>query len=87
MLHASNHILDRYAAGVEHTLAFWENYPDIHVLGINKSEEEKQKVEIATVKGAKIALLNYTYGTNGISLPAERGKKSFRCHSRCGADL
>ncbi|MBQ9915445.1 MAG: CapA family protein, partial [Clostridia bacterium] len=72
VLHASNHILDRQASGVEHTLAFWENYPGVRVLGINKSEEEKQQVEIATVKGANIALLNYTYGTNGISLPSDK---------------
>lgn len=70
VLHASNHVLDKGAAGVEHTLHFWKSYPGMRVLGINESEAEKQTVEIEEVKGAKLALLNYTYGTNGISVPA-----------------
>lgn len=68
VLHASNHVLDKMAQGVENTLEFWNNYPDMTVLGINKSEEAKQTVVIRKVKGAKLALLNYTYGTNGIRL-------------------
>lgn len=70
ILHASNHVLDKGGSGVENTLAFWEEYPEINVLGINRSEEEKQKVDIVEVKGAKLALLNYTYGTNGLSVPS-----------------
>ena len=69
VLHASNHVLDKGGSGVENTLAFWQGYPEINVLGINSSEEEKQKVDIVEVKGAKLALLNYTYGTNGLSVP------------------
>lgn len=72
ILHASNHVLDKMARGVEKTLEFWDNYPDATILGINKSEEEKQRVVIKEVKGAKLALLNYTYGTNGIVLPNEK---------------
>lgn len=72
VLHASNHVLDRMARGVEKTLEFWKDYPEITVLGINGSEEEKQLVKIKEVKGAKLALLNYTYGTNGIVLPKEK---------------
>ncbi|MBQ2932947.1 MAG: CapA family protein [Clostridia bacterium] len=72
ILHASNHVLDKMVHGVEKTLEFWDNYPDATILGINKSEEEKQRVVIKEVKGAKLALLNYTYGTNGIVLPNEK---------------
>ncbi|MBE7021865.1 MAG: CapA family protein [Ruminococcaceae bacterium] len=72
VLHASNHVLDMGAAGVEHTLHFWKSYPGMRVLGINENEEEKQTVEIEEVKGATLALLNYTYGTNGISVPANK---------------
>lgn len=73
VLHASNHVLDKWAEGIENTLAFWKGYPDITVLGINDSEEDKQSIDIKEVKGARIALLNYTYGTNGLVLP--RGKE------------
>ncbi|MBQ7075332.1 MAG: CapA family protein [Clostridia bacterium] len=72
VLHASNHVLDKWASGVENTLAFWENYPDITVLGINKSQAEKDIVKIEEVKGAKIAVLNYTYDTNGLVLPPDK---------------
>ncbi len=72
ILHASNHVLDKWAEGVENTLDFWEQFPDVTVLGINDSEIEKQSVNIKTIKGAKIAVLNYTYGTNGLVLPQDK---------------
>ncbi len=72
VLHASNHVVDKWAEGIENTLAFWEAYPDVTVLGINKSEEDKQKVDIIRVKGADLAVLNYTYGTNGLSVPEDK---------------
>ncbi len=72
VLHASNHILDKGVAGVMNTLDFWSQYPDVHVLGINRSAEEKEKVCVVHIKGADIALLNYTYGTNGITLPQDK---------------
>lgn len=67
VLHASNHILDRGDAGVLHTLDFWADYPEVSVLGINESAEAQETVTIRSVKGAKLALLNYTYGTNGLT--------------------
>lgn len=67
VLHASNHILDRGDAGVFHTLDFWSGYPQVSVLGINNTQEEQDAVLIREVKGAKLALLNYTYGTNGLT--------------------
>ncbi len=69
VLHASNHVLDKYAKGVESTLEFWKQYPEITVLGINESQEKKDTVNIIERKGAKLALLNYTYGMNGFLLP------------------
>lgn len=70
VLHASNHVLDKWAEGIENTLEFWKGYPEVEVLGINESEEAKNEVCIKEVKGAKLAFLNYTYGTNGLTLPA-----------------
>ncbi len=72
VLHASNHVADKWAEGIENTLEFWEDYPQITVLGINKSREEKDRVDIIEVKGAKLAVLNYTYGTNGLTLPYDK---------------
>lgn len=74
ILHATNHVMDRGTKGIESTLSFWEKYPEICVLGINESSEAEKTVDIIEVKGAKLALLNYTYGTNGIPVP---GAKSY----------
>ncbi|MBR1439750.1 MAG: CapA family protein [Lachnospiraceae bacterium] len=72
-LHATNHALDRKAAGVENTLAFWKStYPEMEVLGIHDSAEDQQELCILEIKGIRIAILNYTYGTNGISMPADK---------------
>lgn len=72
VLHASNHVLDKWSEGVENTLAFWKSYPQVTVLGINESEMDKNTIDIVEVKGAKLALLNYTYGTNGITVPSDK---------------
>lgn len=72
ILHASNHILDRGASGVERTIEFWKGYPDTMVLGISENEQEYADVEIMDIKGARIAMLNYTYGTNGYVLPSDK---------------
>lgn len=72
ILHASNHIMDRNIKGIENTLAFWEKYPEITVLGINNSKEEQETVKIIERGGITFALLNYTYSTNGIPVPQGR---------------
>lgn len=71
--HATNHCLDRGCAGIDATLNFWkENYPNIDAIGINQSPDEFEHVCIREVEGVKIAVLNYTYGTNGIPIPSDK---------------
>ncbi|WP_029232449.1 CapA family protein [Butyrivibrio sp. VCB2006] len=70
--HGTNHALDKGKTGIINSYNFWkDNYPNITVLGINASQEEKDTVKIIEKNGIKIALLNYTYGTNGIPLPKD----------------
>ncbi|WP_081674251.1 CapA family protein [Butyrivibrio sp. VCD2006] len=70
--HATNHVLDKGKQGLINACTFWEeNYPDITVLGINETPEDKENIYIIEKNGIKIALLNYTYGTNGISQPSD----------------
>ncbi|MBQ9165340.1 MAG: CapA family protein [Oscillospiraceae bacterium] len=71
VLHATNHALDKGETGLLNCVSFWENsYPDIAVLGIHGSEESKENnIYYYEVEEATIAILNYTYGTNGIDLP------------------
>lgn len=70
VLHATNHALDKGNRGLENCLHFWEEkYPEIAVLGINGSEEAQEKIFVYEQEGIRIAILNYTYGTNGIPMP------------------
>lgn len=72
VLHATNHALDKKQKGVLNTLKFWEeNYPDVGVLGIHDSAEDQEELYIAEIEGIRIAILNYTYGTNGIAMPKD----------------
>ncbi len=68
--HATNHVLDKGKNGLINTSRYWHTaHPEILVLGINEDEKGYQNIDIINVKNKKIAILNYTYGTNGISMP------------------
>ena len=70
--HGTNHALDQGKKGLKSCLNFWEeNYPEIAVLGIHESQEDQDEIYIYEQDGIKIAVLNFTYGTNGIALPSD----------------
>ena len=72
ILHATNHTLDKGKRGVVNCLTFWqENYPQKVILGIHDSEEDQEEIYVYEQEGIRIAILNYTYGTNGIALPED----------------
>ena len=73
VLHATNHTLDKGKKGLMNCLSFWkDHYPEIAVLGINSSSEEQDNnIFVYEQEGIRIAILNYTYGTNGIPLPSD----------------
>ena len=68
---AGNHALDKGFDGLSRTIDVL-NDADISHLGTYKSKEEQDKTLIKYVKGLKIALINYTYGTNGIPVPSDK---------------
>ena len=68
--HATNHIMDRGEKGILATLDFWETIPEITVLGINRSEDAREKPILIEKNNITIGLLAYTYGTNGIPVPS-----------------
>lgn len=72
ILHATNHTLDKGVAGIEDTIDFWKQYDDIVVAGIKEKKEDSRIVYIER-NGIKLAILNYTYGLNGLRLP--KGKE------------
>ena len=70
--HATNHALDRGKKGIVNCLSYWkDNYPQIMPVGIYESAQESDELCIYEKDGYKIAVLNYTYGTNGIQLPKD----------------
>lgn len=72
VLHATNHAIDKGKKGLLSCLSYWENnYPAMVVLGIQDSAQEQEEVYVAEMDGIRIAILNYTYGTNGIPLPED----------------
>lgn len=74
ILQGTNHALDRGPKGIENCLSYWETYhPGIDVVGIHDSEEDRQEICIRECNGIRIAVLNYTYGTNGIQMPKGKG--------------
>jgi poly-gamma-glutamate synthesis protein (capsule biosynthesis protein) len=53
---------------------FWDKQKDVLVLGINRSQEERENVKknIITKNNISVGFLAYTYGTNGIPLPKDK---------------
>ena len=64
ILHANNHITDYGIEGLMLTLDYWEQFPEITVLGIRRTEEEYDDIKVIEKNGIRIAMLNYTYGLN-----------------------
>ena len=66
---ATNHVLDKGTRGIEITRDFFDSN-DVICLGIQKeSERDYIPYTIFVKNGIRFALLNYTYGTNGIRIP------------------
>lgn len=73
VLQATNHTIDKGLTGVENCLNYWRTkHPEIAVLGINETEADYNNIYVYNKDGFKIAILNYTYGTNGIAIPASK---------------
>ena len=73
ILHATNHTLDRGKKALLNCLEYWEiNHPEVAVLGAFDSQEDYDNlIYVYEEDGLKIAILNYTYGTNGIPSPSD----------------
>ena len=74
--HATNHAMDKGRAGLVNCAEYWrDEYPQITVLGIHDTADTSTSCgadpSIIELGDIRIAVLNYTYGTNGISLPAD----------------
>ncbi|MBR4966183.1 MAG: CapA family protein, partial [Lachnospiraceae bacterium] len=72
VLHATNHTMDKGRTGLLNCLNYWEeNHPEIAVLGANKTQEEQDEIYVYEQNGIKVAILNFTYGLNGLPMPSD----------------
>ena len=71
---ATNHTMDRGEKAVLLSREYWNQKKDIYSIGSYTSFEEKENIEskIYEKNGIKYAILNYTYGTNGIEVPKNK---------------
>lgn len=67
---AGNHNLDQGWTGIERTVATY-NRVGLPQTGMSTSRKQNRRPLILDVKGVKVALLSYSYGTNGIPVPSD----------------
>ena len=70
--HATNHAMDKGEVGLQNTIDFWKKHSSITTVGVNETKEQQDTICVVEKNGIRIAMLNYTYGLNGLSLPANR---------------
>ena len=62
---ANNHALDQGEQGVRNHIHTWNKFKDqVLFTGVYESEQAHRQIPIKTIKGVKVALLSYTFGTN-----------------------
>ncbi|MBR3003095.1 MAG: CapA family protein [Clostridia bacterium] len=66
---AGNHCLDKGFKGLSETIDVLDQNGIEH-LGTYKTEEDQKKLFVKDINGAKVAFIDYTYGTNGIPIPS-----------------
>lgn len=64
---ATNHTMDMGEDGVINSCKYWEEQEDVLAVGSYCSESDRDEVIIKEVNNITYAVLNYTYGTNGLS--------------------
>ena len=71
LLFANNHCMDKGKRGVLHTLDMLDSLQIAHC-GVyrNAKEREERYPLIVEEKGVRVAILNYTYSTNGREIPS-----------------
>ncbi len=68
---ATNHTLDRGKQAVLNSRNYWNSKENVLAVGSYSSQEERNKIDIRESNGITYTMLNYTYGTNGISVPKD----------------
>ncbi|MCX6149854.1 MAG: CapA family protein [Ignavibacteriales bacterium] len=65
---SNNHSLDRAERGIVRTLKLLEQNKIFHT-GTFHSQPDRDSIKLVDIKGIKVALISYSYGTNGNPIP------------------
>lgn len=68
---ANNHTLDRGPQSIMNALDYWDEL-NMPYTGAFRNKEDATELRIIESQGISIAILSYTYGTNGIPVPDGR---------------
>ncbi len=66
---ATNHMADLRDKGLQGTIDYWEGQP-VTLVGGYRNKSDYDNIRVHEKDGVKIAMLAYTYGTNGMTLSA-----------------
>ena len=70
LLTANNHICDQGKKGIERSLNLFDSIGILHTGTFRSLEEREERYPLLVIrKGIRIALLCYSYGTNGFAIP------------------
>lgn len=67
---ASNHTIDYGERAVLASRKYWDSKPGVLAVGSYASIDERNAVKVMEVNNITYTMLNYTYGTNGLQIPA-----------------
>jgi poly-gamma-glutamate capsule biosynthesis protein CapA/YwtB (metallophosphatase superfamily) len=65
---ANNHSLDKGEKGIHSSIKYYEKV-GLPYVGFFKDKQDQEKIRILHKNGVKLAVLSYSYGTNGIPVP------------------
>ncbi len=66
---ASNHTMDSGEKAVLASRSYWDSKDGVLAVGSYASEEDRNKIRVMEKNHITYTMLNYTYGTNGITVP------------------
>ena len=67
---ANNHTMDSGEKAVLASRTYWDSKKDVLAVGSYASDEDRNQLRIMKKNHITYTMLNYTYGTNGISVPS-----------------
>ncbi len=66
---ANNHSLDMGIRGIENSMNYWHQFPEVVTSGTYLSQEEYDAIPVHEVNGITYAFISSTYGMNGLYPP------------------